>query len=421
MPVRISVAVISLLVCLAGGAGAQESAPLSLQGALDEALSRNPELLALRARLESDRRRPAQERFLMPPMLEAQIWQWPLTRVSPAGATYMFEAQQAFPGRGKRALRERLVAAGVEVEAAAIPVRARDIVGDIKRTYAELFVARKAIEVADDTIALLRQVADATQIRYAAGRSAQQDVLKAVVEITRLHEEKLTLVEGARMAEARLNTLLARDPSAPVGALQEPAEESPLPPVAELQRMAVERQPELAMARAEIAREEAAVAVVRSERKADYFVRGGYMLMPGDAGAFTAGVGITWNNAPWTRGRNVLAEDEARLRVAAAKAGYDAAVNGLRLMVQEAVIRVESAAARAALLRTSLVPQSTQALDVSRIGYQSDRGDLLAIIDNQRMVAAAQLGYFRALADLEQARADLERAIGSTPTAGSQD
>ena len=421
MPVRISVTVTSLLVCLAGGAAAQESAPLSLQGALDEALLRNPELVALRARLEVERQRPAQERFLMPPMLEAQIWQWPLSRISPAGATYMFEAQQAFPGRGKRAIRERLVAAEVEVEAAAIPVRARDIVGDIKRTYAELFVARKAIEVADDTIALLRQVADATQIRYAAGRSGQQDVLKAVVEITRLHEEKLMLVEQARMAEARLNTLLARDPATPVGALQEPTEGAPLPPVAELQRLAVERQPELAMARAEIAREEASVAVVRSERKADYFVRGGYMLMPGDAGAFTAGVGITWNNAPWARGRNVLAEDEARLRVAAAKAGYDSAVNALRLMVQEAVIRVESAASRAALLRTSLVPQSTQALDISRIGYQTDRGELLTIIDNQRMLAAARLGYYRALADLEQARADLERAIGSTATAGSQD
>ena len=421
MQVRISVSVISLLVCLAGRVAAQESGPLTLQGALDEALLRNPELVALRARLEVERQRPAQERFLMAPMLEAQIWQWPLSRISPAGATYMFEAQQAFPGRGKRALRERLVAAGVEVEAAAIPVRARDIVGDIKRTYAALFVARKAIGVADDTIALLRQVADATQIRYAAGRSGQQDVLKAVVEITRLHEEKVMLVEQARMAEARLNTLLARDPATPVGALQEPTEGAPLPPVAELQRLAVERQPELAMARAEIAREEASVAVVRSERKADYFVRGGYMLMPGDAGAFTAGVGITWNNAPWARGRNVLAEDEARLRVAAAKAGYDSAVNAVRLMVQEAVIRVESAASRAALLRTSLVPQSTQALDISRIGYQTDRGELLTIIDNQRMLAAARLGYYRALADLEQARADLERAIGSAPTAGSQD
>jgi outer membrane protein TolC len=88
-------------------------------------------------------------------------------------------------------------------------------------------------------------------------------------------------------------------------------------------------------------------------------------------------------------------------------------------MVQEAHIRLESAAERAALLRTSVVPQSAQALDVSRVGYQADRGDFLDIVDNQRMVAEARLGYYRALADLEQARADLERAVGM-PLTGTE-
>jgi outer membrane protein, heavy metal efflux system len=408
--------ILLLSACLLGArpAAAQDAPPLTLGAALDEALARNPELMALRAQLEAERQRPAQERYLMPPMLEAQIWQWPLNRINPAGATYMFMAEQRIPGRGKRALRERLVAADVEAGAASIPVRARDVVADITRTYADLFVARKAVEISQETIALLRQIADATQVRYAAGRSGQQDVLKTVVEITRLHEEELMLVEQARMAEARLNTLLGRAPSTPIGALAEPLEEARLAPVAELQALAIERQPELAMARAEIARAEAAAEVVRSDRRPDYLVRGGYMLMPGEAGAFTAGVGITWNNAPWSRGRNDLAEEQARLDITATQARYDASVNSLRLMVQEAYIRVESAAARAAILRTSLVPQSTQALEVSRVGYQADRGEFLDIIDNQRLLAAARLGYYRALADLEQARADLERAVGSS-------
>jgi outer membrane protein TolC len=214
------------------------------------------------------------------------------------------------------------------------------------------------------------------------------------------------------MAEARLNTLLGRDPALPVGRLAEPREGRGLLTIAELQLLAVDRQPELAMARAEIARAETAVEVARSERRPDFFVRAGYMLMPGEPGAFSAGIGITWNDAPWSRGRNDLLEEEARRRVTAARAVYDAAVNAVRLMVQEAYIRVESAAARAALLRSSLVPQSNQALEVSRVGYQADRGEFLDIIDNQRLLAAARLGYYRALADLEQARADLDRAVG---------
>jgi outer membrane protein TolC len=403
-----------LALCAAGmPALANAQTPLSLQAALDEALARNPELIALRAQLEADRRGPDQARILAPPMLEAQIWQWPLNTANPAGATYMFMAQQEIPGRGKRDLRATLSLAEVAAGQAAIPVRARDIVSDIKRTYAELFVARKSVDVTNDTIALLRQIADGTQVRYASGKGTQQDVLKAVVEISRLHEEVVRQTERVRLAEARLNTLLGRDAAAPVGPLAEPVETAALPPVGELQTIALERQPELAMARADIARAEAATAVARSERKPDFFVRGGYMLMPGDAGAFTASVGITWPNAPWSRKRVDLAIEQAELDARAARARYDAALNGLRLMVQEAYVRLESAAARAALLRTSIEPQSEQALDISRVGYQADRGGFLDIIDNQRLVIDARLGYYRALAEMEQARADLERAVGA--------
>ena len=44
-------------------------------------------------------------------------------------------------------------------------------------------------QVSQETIDLLRQIAEGTQVRYASGRGSQQDILKAVVEITRLHEE----------------------------------------------------------------------------------------------------------------------------------------------------------------------------------------------------------------------------------------
>jgi outer membrane protein TolC len=50
------------------------------------------------------------------------------------------------------------------------------------------------------------------------------------------------------------------------------------------------------------------------------------------------------------------------------------------------------------------------------VAYQTDRVDFLAIIDNERVRLDAQLDYFRALSDLEQALADLERAVGTDIT-----
>ena len=59
------------------------------------------------------------------------------------------------------------------------------------------------------------------------------------------------------------------------------------------------------------------------------------------------------------------------------------------------------------------MPQSEQTLEVSRVGYQTDQVDFLVLIDNQRTLLDTQVDYFRALNDLERARAALKRAVGT--------
>ena len=49
------------------------------------------------------------------------------------------------------------------------------------------------------------------------------------------------------------------------------------------------------------------------------------------------------------------------------------------------------------MLRTTIVPQSEQTLEVSRVGYQTDQVDFLVLIDNQRILLDTQVDYFRAL------------------------
>ena len=387
--------------------------PFSLEAALDEALKRNPTLLALRAQFEAARQRPAQERFLAAPTFEAQIWQWPINSLNPANTNmYMFMVGQDLPGRGKRAARAAVVEKEVAIAEADIAVQAREVVDRVKRTYAELFLSRKAIAVNHDNLGLLRQLADISAVKYSTGRISQQDVLKAVVELSRLHDALLVLEQQAALAEAQLNTLLDRAPEAPIGPLAEPSERVLLPASSVLQRLALEQQPELRTARLGVERSEAALALANREYKPDFFVGGGYMLMPRDTDAWSVTVGITWPNAPWARGRLDARKAEATADIAAAQARRRAAENAVRLAVQDAYVRVKAAEQRAALLRTTVVPQSQQTLEVSRAAYQTDRVEFLALLDNQRVLLDAQLDYYRALSDLEQALADLERAVG---------
>lgn len=396
---------------------AQEGPPLTLDAALTEALASNPELISLRRQFEAVRERPAQERFLTPPTLEAQIWQWPINTLNPANTNmYMFMFSQDIPGPGKRRLRQAVITKEAELAETDIAVQARGVVERVKRAYAELFLARKAVEIHHASVDLLRQLADVAQAKYTTGRISQQDVLKAVVELSRIHEHLITLDAQAQIAEAQLNTLLDRPAGARIGPLANPQERVLLPTADALQQVAIAHQPELTMARLGVERAEAQLAVVNREYKPDFSAMGGYMLMPQDRDAWMGKIGITWPNAPWSRGRLNAQRAEATAEIAAGSARVRAVENALRLAVRQAYVRVKAAEQRGALLRTTVVPQSEQTLEVSRVAYQTDRVDFLAIIDNERVRLDAQLDYYRALSDFEQALAELERAIGTDIT-----
>ena len=388
--------------------------PVSLAALLQEALENNPDLAALRAQVDVVRQRPNQQRFLEAPMAEAQVWQWPFNSINPADTDfYSFMLTQELPGRGKRALRAAIAEKDITLAEGDIAIRARDVVNQIKQAYASLFIARKAIQVHLDSVELLRQIADVSQAKYTTGKISQQDVLKPVVELSRLHNDIIMFDEQAKLATARLNVLLNRAPETPIGPLVEPQEQAVLPATADLQRLALERQPELQRAHTEVERAEAELAAARSDYKPDFSVQGGYMLMPRMSDAWMAKVGITWPKAPWSRGKIDARVAEQTAGVQAAKARVQAMENMVRLAVQEAYIRATSAQDRAALLRTTIRPQSQQTLEVSRVAYQSDRVDFQALIDNQRVLLDVNLDYFRALSDFTQSLADLERAVGA--------
>ena len=391
--------------------------PLTLQHAIDAALQGNPDLIALRKQFESARHRPDQERFLKAPAFEAQIWQWPVNTVNPLNTNmYMFMVDQDVPGSGKRQLRAAAAEKAVALTENEVVRRARQIVNEVKRTYADLFVARKAIQIHLDSVELLRQFADTSQVKYTAGRNSQQDVLKAIVEISKLHDGVIALEQQEQLAAAGLNALFGRAPDTPIGPLFDPGGRVLRPSVGELERLALTGQPELAGAQLEIERVQADLAVARRDYKPDFSVQGGYMLTPHQTDGWMGRIAITWPNAPWARGTLDARIAELESSLEAAKARRQAVENGVRLAVQNAYIKVKTAERRASLLRTTILPQSEHALDVTRVAYEADRADLLGPIDSERMLLDISLDYFRALSDWVQAAAELERAVGTDLT-----
>ena len=247
---------------------------------------------------------------------------------------------------------------------------------------------------------------------YAAGGGSQQSVVKALLEASRV-QARMTMAAGEeRAGAARLNSLLGRAADTPIGPLDDPAPEPGRAPSGARATDALARHPEVRAAEASVEQAESALAVATQERSPDWMVQGGYMLMPGEAGAWTARVGLTWPSAPWARTRLDASIAEAARRRDAAVAAVTAAHSRVRAMAAEASARAAAASARLAVLRGTLVPQARHLVEATRVAFENGQGSLAEALDAQVMLLEAQLDEARALRELELARVDLETALG---------
>jgi cobalt-zinc-cadmium efflux system outer membrane protein len=394
----------------------QPAAPpvLTLTGAIHEALLANPELMALRRDYAAAKAVVPAAGFLDAPMFETQIWGWPVTTVNPASVDmYMFMAEQELPGRGKRAARELVADREAAMSRRQIPVRANSILNDVKQSYIELLLARATVALYEQQTPILRDIADAATMRFASGHAGQHDTVKSVVELARLQADVIEWRERARIAEARLLTLLGRDSGSPPPALV--SVDADIPDLSEADVTATQRHPEVQMAVATVAREEAELARLHGERKPDFVIGGGYMLQPGGAGAWTARGGISWPNAPWSRGKLKTEIAAQEKRVEAARAHRDATRALVRQSVREATVRVEAARQRVDLLEAAVMPHVEHDFDVARASYAAGRAQFADLLESERALLTTRMDVIAARADVQRAIADVELAVGDIP------
>lgn len=385
--------------------------PLSLEDVVRAAVARHPDLAAAEAAVAAARTRPEIERELMPPMVEVQAWQWPIDQWNPRHAQWMAMLTQEFPGKGKRDLRAARAEAEAAVMAGEVPARRREIAADAARAYVDLRQAREEIAAIAAARDVVGQGVEAAEVRYAAGQGTQADVLAGIVDLSRLQQEEVMARERERVAGSRLNLLRSLPPDAPIGTLAPAAEEVVIPTLEGTLASLVDQHPETRLVEAKGALAEKEVALAKAERRPDFLVQGGYMVMPFMTDAITARVGITWPNAPWAKKRTAAMSSAAEASVAAEAAGREAVALRLRLMAQEAIVRAMAAVERARVIETTVLPRATHALEVARIAYETTRGELMPVIDAQRVLVEARLEIRRAIGDRDRALAEL-RALG---------
>jgi outer membrane protein TolC len=400
-------------------AGALPDGPLTLAWCLDRALAENPAIAAdaAAAAAAAHRIRPAGS--LEDPRIGYQadnvpIGAWDFQSTPMSGNQLWLRQKLPFPGL--LGSRKEAARAGARAATAMLDDRRARTAAAVEADWVQLGFARRALEITDLNIELLRQLQQVAEARYRVGSGLQQDVLLAQVELTRRLDERLDRVAAIERAESSLAALLDLPPGTRLPRTAEHAETAPVPELAELNER-LEASSPLLRARAEhVAEAERNRRATQLRGYPDFDLGVGYRIRSDTAGDPVNGddfvqAGVTVR-LPIDRGkwREQVAEAEALLRRARAEH------RGVRAQLRDALRATHADLVKAdtevELLEGGLLPQTRHALESSRSAYEVGRIDFLSLIDSEIRLFDAELRLERARAERRTSFARLEAIVG---------
>lgn len=397
----------------AHGADQPPQGTLALPELIQEALARNPEIQAARQQWEAASKRVPQARSLEDPNLQVQWWNAPESFNLGRAQNTIIGLSQKFPFPGKLALKEEIASRSAEMIEQALRAKERDLTARVKQAYYDLFFAHQAIQIHHEQIDLLKQFLEIAIARFRTGKGTQVDVLKAQVELSTLYQRLPVLEQQRDTAQAKLNTLLDRDPRFPLGPPQEPHEGRFDKDLEELYQMATTARPELKAAELAIQRNERSRALALREYLPDFNVAFQRFQNFQANDGFGAVVSVNVPFAFWTKPKYDAAVHEAAAGVAAARADLHTLENLTRFQIRDLLAKVRASWEVAVLYRTTVLPQAEQSVEAARAGYRTGRTSFLDLIEADRALREFQLAYWRALVERESRLADLEQVVGT--------
>jgi outer membrane protein TolC len=381
------------------------------------ALERNPAIQGAVARTQAQRARVPQAKALPDPMFSGG---W-MGSIVPFKVEHGFapsfrglSVQQKFPYPGKLKLRGEIADRRAEAAGWMAEGVRRAVTAQVKVAYYQYFYDTKALEITKKNKDLLEKLERIAEARYRVGKGIQQDVLRAQVEVARVDQRLIVLNQQQATAEARLNTLLYRDPGAPLPA---PAPVTPadfklgLPA---LYSLAHANDTVLQQERRMIEGGRDAVRLAQKSYEPDFAVTYTYQQRPDlkDSNGVMVGINIPVFYRHKQREKVIEASDE----LIGARRNLDARRTTVNYEIKQQYLAAQAARNLMNLYSKAIVPQSSLALESSMSAYEVGKVDFLSMLDNFTYVLDYEVDYYRELSKYQSALAKLEPLVGKELT-----
>lgn len=406
------------LVILPKDVQVRATLPILLGDLVAEALANNPEIIGMRRNFDMMRARVPQAKALPEPMLSygytgnaTPFPPFDIQKGDPSSAR-MLSFSQEIPYPGKLAIKGRMANVAAESEWWNYEQVQWNVVAEVKDAYYDLYYQHKAIEIVTKNKDLLEKFAKIAEASYAVGKGIQQDVLKAQVEVSKLIEQLTVLEQRKQTAEARLNSLLFRTPETPVG---KPAEIKPQDfplGLLELTQLALTNYSSLKAQRRRIDREQYGIELAKKDFYPDFSVSVTYFNRPGLSEMYGVNVGMKLPLYWGQKQRPAVAE--ATANAAMEKQRLDNITTLLFFRIKDRYLAVTTAQRLVKLYGTTIILQSSLALESAIAGYEVGKVDFLTLLDSLMTLRNYELSYYEQLANVEKSIAALEPLVGVT-------
>ena len=411
-----AIAVVAALSAASGGLApaAAEEAPvreLSRRQAIDEALVHNAGIAAAREQVEQARARVTEAIAFPDPSFVATLEQEESFLKPRTAQTQDYGFAFTLPFPDKFRLRGNVARADLRSAEASLAQLTHQIASQTVTAYDALLVARKHREDLEAAAALAQDFLKRTDARFEAGTVAKFDVIKARVDVAQAQNDLIANERTIAVARAALNRLLGRSQGAPFEPAEALAPPPPPPPVEDLEKLAESSRPELYGLAALQEGARSATTLARQYWLPDFNVMLARNFTYGFPPAFTSSLSFSIPLLFWQHENGEVAE--ARHRVLELENSYSDERAQVDLDVRTAYAAADTALRQVVFIRDSLLPEAREAYRIASTSYSLGGISALELLDAKRTLLDAERQYADALGAANDARADLELAVGA--------
>lgn len=370
------------------GASSVSKEIMQLGPLIQEAVQNNPELVAEQAQVKAMQERVPQSNALDDPELTVRLWNSPNSLNVTRSERTIFGLAQQFPFPGTLSQQEHIAEKVAEQAQQRLAAKKREIIAAVKETYFELFYTHQAIEIHHQEAMRLKQFFEAATAKFRVGKGTQVDVLKAQVEHSKWFQHLPILEQQKKTARAHLNTILNREPQAPLGAPVKPVGRPRTLSLESLQDQALQQRPEVREAALVVEQLHSAIKLAKLQTYPHLRIEVQHWQNRNADDGFGGIMSINLPFAFWTKPKYEAGVREAIAQKKVAQFKKKTLENQTRFQIQNLVAQIMAKETILNLYTTTVLPQAKLTVKAAMAGYRTDRTDFLDLISTDRALLA---------------------------------